>query len=290
LRECDDRLFELLPWYVNDSLSLAEKKLVEDHLKVCSRCQKELEEIKLLYSGVKELGEVFASPHVETEKLVLLAEEPESLIPDEITAMVKHIQSCPECFAELQTLKSANLELEALEGKKKRKFTREASWGDKIAERLIWLVRKPALAYIIVLLLAYPAARWLIGPSQPRVTSVPKVVSEKVYLLSEQTRVTAEPTSVFRSNKEKRVRIGIPFWPDLEKQSYELKISTEAGQTIFAVKDFTDFGNQGFFQLILNTDSIPDGRYILILRETNRKDPASFSETNFPFQILKAKD
>ncbi|MGB2770675.1 MAG: hypothetical protein WBC88_13200, partial [Candidatus Zixiibacteriota bacterium] len=124
----------------------------------------------------------------------------------------------------------------------------------------------------------------------PGMPPVPKVACERVYVLSEQTRVTAEPISVFRSSEDKEVRVGIPFWTDLDNHSYDLRINDESGQTIFTVKDFTDFGDQGFFQLLLNTDSIPDGRYNLILRETNKRDPATFSETYFPFQITKAKE
>ena len=279
-----------MPWYLNRTLSAEEAKKVEAHLKECPKCQKELEELRWLSSGVKEHKEVFASPHIESEKLVIFFEEPETLATEERTTIERHLPSCPTCYEELQTLKRANLELAALEKKEEPKFVKEASVWERISERLTWLVRKPAFAYIIVVLLAYPAGRWLFSPSQPGIPPVLKVASESVYVLSEQTRVTAEPTSVFRSDKDKEVRVGIPFWPDLENQSYELWINSERGETIFAIKDFTDFGDQGFSQLVLNTDSIPDGRYNLILRETNKTDPTISSETYFPFQIIKAKE
>jgi len=286
LTDCKDELKSLLPWYLNQTLSEDEAKKVEAHLKECQKCQKELEELRWLSSDVKEHKELFESPHIESEKLVTFAEDPETLSPDEAAAIVKHLQSCPLCYEELQTLKSANLELEALEKKEKPKFAKEASVWEKIAERIVRLVRKPAFAYIIVILLAYPAGRWLFYKSPPS----PKVAAERVYLLSEQTRITGEPTSVLRSDKDKQVRVAIPFWPDLENQSYELKVNNESGQTIFAIKDFTDFGDQNLFQLVLNTDSISDGRYVLILRETNKKDPNISSETYFPFHIFMAKN
>lgn len=288
--DCRNELRNLLPWYLNQTLSEEEVRKVEAHLKECPKCRKELEELRWLSSGVKELSEAFVSPHIESEKLVIFSEEPESLDPNEATAIEKHLQSCPLCYEELQTLKRTNLELEALEKKDEPKFAEESSLPEKIAEKLIWLIRKPAFAYIIIILLAYPAGRWLFRSSQPGMPPIPKVASETVYVLSEQTRVTAEPTSVFRSDKDKSVRVGIPFWADLENKSYELKINSESGQIIFSIKDFTDLGGQGFFQLVLNTDSIPDGRYILILRETNKKDLTIFSETHFPFQIIRAKD
>ena len=290
MKDCTNKLKEMLPWYLNKTLSEDEVKKVEAHLKECPECQKELEEINLLSSEVKVNSAIFASPHIESERLVLFCEELKSLSPDESISIEKHLRSCLYCYEELQTLKRANLELESLERGTKPKLVKEASVWEKINERLIWLVRKPALAYFIILLLAYPAARWLFRTSQPGMPSIPMVSSEKVYVLSEQTRETTEPISVFRNNKDKQVRVGIPFWADLEKQSYELIINTENGQIIFSINDFTNFGNQGFSQLLLNIDSIPVGRYILIIRERNKKDPSIFSETRFPFQIINAKD
>lgn len=246
MTECDDELFELLPLYVNDSLSPDEKRKVEEHLRKCPKCQKELEETRWLSSGVKELGELYASLHIEPEKLVIFAEEPRSLNLDEITFIEKHLQSCSKCYEELQTLKRANLELEALERKEKTKLAKEVSVWEKTTAGVIWLVRKPVLAYVIILLLAYPAARWLFRPSQSGMPPIPIVSSEKVYVLSEQTREMTEPASVFRNSKDKSIRVSIPFWADLDNQSYELVINTESGQTIFDYKNFTDFGNQGF--------------------------------------------
>jgi hypothetical protein len=40
------------------------------------------------------------------------------------------------------------------------------------------------------------------------------------------------------------------------------------------------------FQLALDTDSFPDGRYILTIKEIDKENPAISSEANFPFQIV----
>jgi len=289
LKECTNRLKEMLPWYLNKTLSEDEVKQVEAHLKECPECRKELEEIIFLSSEVKVNSEVFASPHIESERLVLFCEEPKSLSPDESISIERHLRSCLYCYEELQTLKRANLELKSLERETKPKLVKEASVWEKISERLIWLVRKPVLAYIIVILLAYPAASWLLRSPKSGESIVPKVAFEKVYMLSEQTRTTVEPTSVFRKTKDILVRVVIPFWADIENESYNLAINDENSKSILAIKDFTDFGNQGFFQLVLNTDSISDGRYTLVVWGTNKKDPAISSETNFPFQIITMK-
>ena len=279
MAECDKRILEILPWYVNGSLSPEEARKVEAHLKDCPTCQKELQEIRTLSSGIKEHEDVFASTHIESEKLVVFAEEPESLDPEDIAATVKHLQSCPECYVELQTLKRANLELEAREKQGKAGFVEQASVWERTFKRLIWLVRRPAFAYLIIILLAYPAARWL----------MPRLSPAEVYVLSEQTRTPQEPMQVLRSEEEKEVRLRVPYWPDLEAQRYELRIETESGLSVFAVQNFSDFGDQGFFYLDLSARYLPDGRYFLIVKEISRVDISVFEETRFPFRLITAE-
>ena len=284
-KECKDEIRELLPWYLNRTLSEEEIRKVEEHLKGCSRCQRELKELSWLYSGIAQVGKAEKSFHIESDKLVLFAEEPEKLSQEQLTSIKEHLQSCPLCYEQLQTLRNVNLELEEQE-KKKLKFIKELSVFEKIGERLFWLLRKPAFAYVIVVLLAYPAARWLFAPSELQIL-IPKVAPEKVYVLSEQNRITAEPISVFRNKEDKLVRIGIPFWPDLDNYSYEFVIKNESGESIFTSRGFTDFGEQGFFQLALNPDSFSDGSYVLTIKEIDKKNPEVFSETNFPFRIVE---
>ena len=154
MADCENKLKSLLPWYLNRTLSAEEAKKVEAHLKECPKCQKELEELRWLSSGVKEHKEVFASPHIESEKLVIFFEEPETLATEERTTIERHLPSCPTCYEELQTLKRANLELAALEKKEEPKFVKEATDRERISERLTWLFRKPPFAYIIVFILA----------------------------------------------------------------------------------------------------------------------------------------
>lgn len=286
-RECKDRINELLPWYLNGTLPQEQTNQVEAHLKMCPKCQKELEEIKWLSSGVKAVGGISGLPHIQSEKLLLFIEEPENLSPDEKATIEKHIESCASCYKEIQTLKSANLELEAQEKEKKPASAKGISFAERITETLIWLVRKPAFAYLIIVLLAYPAARWLLRQPQP---PVPPVSPEKVYMLSEQTRTPAKPTVVLRDKNDRLIRLDIPLWPDLDNNSYELMIKAENGQTIFETKSFAEFGSQGIFQLVLSGDSFSDGGYVLIVKEKNKKDPSISSETNFPFQIIKAKN
>src|SRR5262245_30622742 len=57
------RIWELLPWYVNGTLLESEREKVEEHLAGCSRCQTEVEACRRTAQAVRNLGEVAPSPH-----------------------------------------------------------------------------------------------------------------------------------------------------------------------------------------------------------------------------------
>lgn len=57
------RIWELLPWYVNGTLLEAEREKVEEHLSGCSRCRAEAEACRRTAQTVRSLGEVAPSPH-----------------------------------------------------------------------------------------------------------------------------------------------------------------------------------------------------------------------------------
>jgi anti-sigma factor RsiW len=54
---------ELLPWYVNDTLTDEERSGLEEHLKGCEQCRKEVEYLKALRSQVKATSDL--SPYGE---------------------------------------------------------------------------------------------------------------------------------------------------------------------------------------------------------------------------------
>jgi hypothetical protein len=256
------------------------KKKVDTHLEECSKCREELEQLRQLVSGMEEHKEVFSSPHIEPGKLVIFDEETETLNPEEAAGIVKHLQSCSSCSEELQTLRRANLELEALERRVEPKPAREVSVWHKILTSLWWLVHKPAFAYAIVILLAYPAARWLI----------PKLSPVEVYVLSEQTRTPQEPIRVLRGELDEEVKLRIPYWPDVENQRYDLRIVNESGATVLMIQNFTNFEDQGFFRLDLNAKYLPDGEFFLIVKEISREDSTKFEETRFPFRLVTEEE
>ncbi|HYX26603.1 MAG TPA: zf-HC2 domain-containing protein [Thermoanaerobaculia bacterium] len=72
------RIWELLPWYVNGTLSGQDRERVEDHAAGCRRCQDEVEACRRTAAAVKGLGDVAPSPHpVQLQRVLARIDEAE---------------------------------------------------------------------------------------------------------------------------------------------------------------------------------------------------------------------
>jgi hypothetical protein len=73
------RAFELLPWLVNGSLSAAERDAVEQHVRNCLSCHRELKEQQRLRVAVRSQPTVHLSAQTGYERLTRALGEPSSL-------------------------------------------------------------------------------------------------------------------------------------------------------------------------------------------------------------------
>ncbi len=89
---------ELLPWYLNGTLEEQEQRDVREHLAGCERCRQALAETRLAWRIYDQ--------HLPTEALVALAwgEKPEGQDP---SVVERHLQSCPQCSAELELVRTS---------------------------------------------------------------------------------------------------------------------------------------------------------------------------------------
>ncbi len=86
MRELEDhgervhqRVWDLLPWYVNGSLAERERERVEAHLAACLRCQDEERVCRSLAGVVAAVGEVAPAPHpVQFQRMLARIEESET--------------------------------------------------------------------------------------------------------------------------------------------------------------------------------------------------------------------
>ncbi|MBW8873952.1 MAG: zf-HC2 domain-containing protein [Acidobacteria bacterium] len=72
------RVWELLPWYVNGTLAGQDRERVEDHMAGCRRCQGEVESCRRTAAAIKGLGDVAPSPHpVQLQRMLARIDEAE---------------------------------------------------------------------------------------------------------------------------------------------------------------------------------------------------------------------
>lgn len=168
----DRHVEELLPWFVNGTLTGEERGLVEGHLAGCGECRD-------LHAFALEQLELARDPealeHVDPLLLVTYVEAPETLEADAAGFVEERLAACEHCRAAHEAL----VEVEAsLAGSGARTTAdrpfRQAEPGRSFAESL-WarLARTllhpvPALAYLVVLAVLVPVTVMQIGDGEPR--------------------------------------------------------------------------------------------------------------------------
>jgi anti-sigma factor RsiW len=98
-----DHLGELIPFYVNGTLSEDDGRRVEEHLAVCADCRSLLEEARAL----EELGRAAADDlveHVQAQHLERFARDPSALDPGLAAWIGAHLEGCPACRGALEIL------------------------------------------------------------------------------------------------------------------------------------------------------------------------------------------
>lgn len=101
-----ERLHELLPWYVNQTLDAEETLAFKRHIERCDACKEELRVLQTLKEELERHGEGFLADHPPPETLVaLLAPGEEPLSAEDATAVRRHLAICATCAEESSWLK-----------------------------------------------------------------------------------------------------------------------------------------------------------------------------------------
>jgi hypothetical protein len=167
--KCEHKIAELLPWYITETLSQDERKKVETHLKVCSICQKSLQDLQWFSENMEKYKVDLLQEHIEPEKLVIYAESRNELSDSEITEIEEHLRECTDCREDLDILRKVNADLgkipsllvrlKAFLGKLVLKL--HLSLQFKSRKKVNFITGRPMLrpvfVYALALVLFYPA-------------------------------------------------------------------------------------------------------------------------------------
>lgn len=233
---CERR--ELLLWFAAGTLSGEEAAVAEKAIAACERCQEAYRLDRLLAESARASDEV---SELSSEALLGLAASSRqdlSHIPEADREIVSILRAVSADEARLQTSWLG-------------KFR---GFGDKA------LSMSPAWAYLLVLLMAYPAYRGL----RPEAFGVgPRVLTQPV-ALGDLARASSGEAGLVRAGADTVVTIFVPVDPGYR---YTLVIRNESGRALFRAEGASPFDGIGTFAVLLPAGSLPVGRYEILLDE-----------------------
>ncbi len=139
----------------------------------------------------------------------------------------------------------------------------------------------PAFAYLLALLLIYPAylgLKWL-GEDRPAASTLQIIELQ-------QAERTAGPSLQVKLEPGARsfaLSFFIPIEPGLERR-YELALFDASGRLVASVKGVRSWDGLGNFLLLCDTNQFPPGNYRLVVKEEEKEGPGR-AEFTFPFSL-----
>ncbi len=250
---CEQR--ELLPWHAAGTLSGEEAAVVERAIASCERCREAFRLDRLLAECARAPEE---TPGLSPEELLGLA-----------ASARQDLSHVPEADREIVAILRAVSAEEA---------SREASWLAKLrgfGDRTLSM--SPAWAYLLVLLLAYPAYRGLTPGSERG----PRLLSQPV-ALGDLARASSGEAGLVRSGADTVVTIFVPVDPAYR---YALAIEDESGRIVYRAADASPFDGIGTFAVLLPAGSLPPGHYEILVDELEGSAPAPLNVYRFTFSM-----
>ena len=279
-QKCNNReVLDLLPWYVTGSLPADEHTLVEKHLAECETCSQEAEKMQWLAEAYQRTGK-----HINPVILTVYAENKKELSKPVIQQVKNHLAICPECQKELEILTEVNHSLETqVTGSPLSGIT------ESISAFFSQLFLKPAFAYVLVLLLLYPA--WLgIFRKNERPVQVHEPVNIKEHFVLKQAdqRGSNDIQNTFELFDAKGLFTLSFHLPDFNNKdfTYKAKIVDEKNIVRWQTSDLQFIDIQGNALLLFNKSNFITGSFTLIIDQKNKETGQTVEEYTYVFKIL----
>jgi hypothetical protein len=212
---------------------------------------------------------------------LLHAYEINTLSDDEKDRFEVHLMSCENCLNELHDFSKVTSLLRS-DSRAKAIFMETEEKRPQTASRLKKLWRylwpetpfffKPALAYLLVLLMFIPA---YLGWERTEVDTVHSVQS--ITLFPDRS----PGGNVFSINSGKDGLITFVFKASVIGRSYQVVIEDEAGSEIYRDNDFSDFDELNTGRLILPLTKMNPGNYRLSITDHQAEPPYNRREYSF---------
>jgi len=231
----------------------------------------------------------------EKEKILTLAKctEPEQgellyayeldLLPEEdMKKFEVHLFDCEYCYTQLEGFeREADL---LMSNREFKVMAEEAAAGRlpaaeplvKRLRRYLWpeapLLLKPALTYLLILFLIFPAYHGLRKLSESKIRPV-----QTIQLFFDRS----SGEDVFKISRNSDGLISFVFEVAVTGKKYYVYITSDEGDTIFRQASFHNFDSYGTGRLLLPHDKMKPGGYRLILVDPQAPPPSNTWQYNF---------
>lgn len=276
----DQQISELLPDYFTRHLSGDDMKSVSMHLEKCRSCQESLGVMEYLNGRKPSTSGNDAKYHLTHELLASYYDQRDSLDPQTVKRVEQHLVDCQECADSLAFLTDLEVKL-----KQSPVWTPpQSSLSGSFLETLVAFARRPALAYLLVLIMAYPAVRWItFAPTAPVDNGL---VSTNVFVIGEQNRSSGNIPQVLRRYPADIVHLRIPFYHLNQVKRYSVTITSVDSESPLGAEFILDFSEQSSISVILSTRELTDGIHVLHLSESNRDESEKSSDSRYSFELI----
>jgi len=284
--KCNDKkTAELLPWYVNKTLSKDEGEKVKSHVSQCMKCKADLEKMKMLSVSLEKNYADLTSEHISPEQMVLYAEAKYELSNNDVIKIEQHLTACTDCKKEFQILEDVNRSIIP---------TKNIHLLERITQGFIDLfpkfISKPKLAYIIIILLLYPAWLGIFKLNNMKKKIMEPTVAQVNYELL-QSGIRAEASEVIEIELSPQTDIfslsfNVPILVS-ENIRYDAIIVDNQNKAVWQISDIKSLDRYGTFLLICHSKYFAEGNYILRISEFNSVENQVQNEFIFHFQITQ---
>lgn len=212
---------------------------------------------------------------------LLVAYELNALSEDDSELIENHLMVCDHCFNELEsfrneaTLLSDDARIKGIVRDAARKDSASEAFLKKL-RRYVWpdvpVLFKPALAYLLILIMLVPAYRGFIGQSDEQIGYV-----RTVRLLPDRSGSEC----VLDANSGKSGLLSFVFRGAVPGDTYSVVILTDDGEEVFRDDSFDGFDQYETGQLLISHDEMSPGGYRLVITDPRADVPSGRREYNF---------
>jgi hypothetical protein len=216
---------------------------------------------------------------------LLLAYELGGLTEEDNERFEAHLIECEYCFGELKAFEQ---EAEVLRGDEdvrqmlstagEEQHSQEPNFLQRLW-RYLWpetpILYRPALVYLVLLILLIPAYRGIMGPGEDKIRNI-----QTMHLLPDRSA----DDNVFRIGTEDDGLVSFVFRGALPGRIYTLTLESEDGRAVFRDEKFGGFDEYETGRLLLQLGGMEEGNYRLIIVDPLGEAPLNRQEHSFKIE------